>query len=163
MAFIATLSVNYQCYSIQVIHFDPWTVAGWLAGYPLWLGLGPVTADGWERLRGPWTGQVWWNRGPEGVWGAGVYAEPQGEQQPAGVPTPTLTCTRRGGTKGSGGLYDHREDKKKASEREWGIACVFPRHASSCETMIYAFLRTLGSQNVTFNQAHWEQSKRCSL
>ena len=40
-----------------------------------------------------------------------------------------------------------------------GLACVFPRHASSCETMIYAFLRTLGSENVTFNQVHREQSK----
>lgn len=40
MAFITTLSANYQCYSIQVIHFDPWTVAGWLAIlYGLVLGL----------------------------------------------------------------------------------------------------------------------------
>lgn len=45
-------------------------------------------------------------------------------------------------------------EKTKRERKREGEACVFPRHASSCETMIYAFLRTLGSQNVTFNQAH---------
>lgn len=41
----------------QPDRFDPWTVAGWLAGS--WLDLGPVTVDGWGRLKGLW-------RGPDG-------------------------------------------------------------------------------------------------
>ncbi len=121
VTFSTTPCVNYQCYSRGSLSF--WSPdSGWLADYPPWLGLGPVTADGWGRLRGPWTGPVWGSRGLEGVWGAGVYAELQGERQPAGVPplppSTTLTCTRGGGTNGSGGLYDHREDKKRERVRD---------------------------------------------
>ena len=54
-----------------------------------------------------------------------------------------------------GGRLKSREGRERVRERVGGgLACVFPRHASSCETMIYAFLRTLGSENVTFNQVH---------
>lgn len=42
----------------QPDRFDPWTVGGWLAGSS-WLDLGPVTVDGWGRLKGLW-------RGPDG-------------------------------------------------------------------------------------------------
>ena len=56
---------------------------------------------------------------------------------------------------GGGGGLKSREGRERVRERVGGgLACVFPRHASSCETMIYAFLRTLGSENVTFNQVH---------
>lgn len=44
-----------------------------------------------------------------------------------------------------------RARAKRKRERE--SACVLPRQASSCETMIYASPRTGGFRNVTFNQS----------
>lgn len=165
-----------QCYSTDsIIPLIPgqWQ-ADWLMSSLGPLGPGPVAAEGWERLKG------WWRGGGGGGGGGELRRRPR-ESRVRGrvrrwslyrnlwqetdcrwpLPTPRrppiLTRSGGGGTNKSGGLYDQTEDKK--SEREWGKACVFPRHASSCETMIYAFLRTPGSQNVTFNQAHREGSK----
>lgn len=42
------------------------------------------------------------------------------------VPPPPSTCTRGGGTNKSGGLYDHREDKKRGRERVRESMC-FPQ------------------------------------
>lgn len=68
-------------------------------------------------------------------------------------PSRSLTAPEEEGATSRVGFMIIEKTKRKR-ERERGKACVFPRHTSSCETMIYAFLRTLGSQNVTFNQAH---------
>lgn len=87
---------------------------------------------------------------------AGIYAESHGKRQSAGVlPPPPHSSTapvEEGATSRVGFMIIEKTKRKR--ERERGKACVFPRHTSSCETMIYAFLRTLGSENVTFNQAH---------
>lgn len=156
MTFSTTLSVNYQCYSKDslIILIPGQWLAGWLcslawswACHSWWMGKTKGALDGPSVREYRVRGRV---RSWGLCWTSGRAA--------ACRCSPLLwLAPEEGGTNGSGGLYDHREDKKR--EREWGIACVFPRHASSCETMIYAFLRTLGSQNVTFNQAHWEQSK----
>lgn len=88
---------------------------------------------------------------------AGIYAESHGKRQSAGVPPPpchssTAPEEEEGATSRVGFMIIEKTKRKR--ERERRKACVFPRHTSSCETMIYAFLRTLGSENVTFNQAH---------
>lgn len=106
----------------------------------------PVTADWWGRLWGPWTGLMLGTRGstgPEGVWGAWLYAQLQGEQRPAGVsrhPAPQWLATVEEGLLGRVCFMIIAKTKR---ESEWGIACVLPKHASSCKTVIYAFLRTL--------------------
>lgn len=153
-------------------YFDPWTMTDWLVDEQP--SPGSVAAVRWESLKGCW---CCWGRGTlgEAKWVEGERAcetpefiqklmardrlqvTPPHSCPPHPLSPPILSRSGGGGTNKSGGLYDQTEDKK--SEREWGKACVFPRHASSCETMIYAFLRTRGSENVTFNQAHREGSK----
>lgn len=87
------------------------------------------------------------------------WSEPWNKGRSAGFPI--MSAHRRAhyssllsfptlGTNETGGLHNDREERVEGGGE---FACVFPRHASSCERMIYAFLRTLGSQNATFNQA----------
>lgn len=147
-------SVNCVC--TQEAAWSFWSLdSGWLAGSS-WLDRGPVTVDGWGRLKGLWRGPDGWRaRGHVRGWNLCWISW---QATVCRCPPHSSTAPEEEGPTSRVGFVIIEKTKRKR-ERERGKACVFPRHASSCETMIYAFLRTLGSQNVTFNQAHWEESK----
>lgn len=162
----ATRSVNYQWYSRDslIILIPGQWLAGWLFtlawswGCHCWLmGKTKGALDGARGRVRSWS--IYWTLGQAAACRCPPHPQHTHKHIYTHIAVIIWVSPEEEGPAGRVGFMIIEKDKKRGREREWGIACVFPRHASSCETMIYAFLRTLGSQNVTFNQAHWEQSK----
>lgn len=139
MSFIITSSarwtVNYHWYSRDslIIMIPGQWLAGWLSSVA-WSG----TCHSWwmGKTKGALDGAIvgeWRARGRVRSWGLCWTLGKQRVCRCSPAPSTTLTYTRgggekEGGTDGSVGLHDHREDKKREKASKWVRNCMcFPQ------------------------------------